>query len=103
MNCRIQRILFGGSSRLTDAFPRFGARLLNACAATGVAASTFATMVDSVWIDFTKGLGAPIGAVLAGSAPFVAEARRQSMAVARSSHAKEDQDFIDAISDWGGK
>jgi threonine aldolase len=53
-----------------------GARLLNASAATGVAPSAFAAMADSVWIDFTKGLGAPIGAVLAGTAPFIAEARR---------------------------
>src|SRR5688572_1506430 len=53
-----------------------GARLLNATIATGVSASTFAAMVDSVWIDFTKGLGAPIGAVLAGTAEFIAEARR---------------------------
>jgi hypothetical protein len=30
---------------------------------------------------------------------FVAEARRQSLAVAKSSHAQRDQDFIDAISD----
>ena len=40
-----------------------GARLLNACAASGVAPGDFAAVVDSVWIDFTKGLGAPIGAV----------------------------------------
>ena len=53
-----------------------GARLLNASAASGIPASAFAAMADSVWIDFTKGLGAPIGAVLAGSAPFIAEARR---------------------------
>lgn len=53
-----------------------GARLLNATAATGVEASAFTAMVDSVWIDFTKGLGAPIGAVLAGTAEFIAEARR---------------------------
>jgi threonine aldolase len=53
-----------------------GARLLNATIATGVSASTFAAMVDSVWIDFTKGLGAPIGAVLAGTAEFIADARR---------------------------
>jgi threonine aldolase len=32
--------------------------------------------VDSIWIDFTKGLGAPIGAVLAGGADLVARARR---------------------------
>ncbi len=53
-----------------------GARLLNACVASGVSADIFCRHVDSVWIDFTKGLGAPIGAVLAGSAVFIAEARR---------------------------
>ena len=37
------------------------------------------------------------------SPAFVKEARRQSRAVANSPHAKQDQDFIDAISDWGGK
>ncbi len=36
------------------------------------------------------------------SPSFVAEAHRQSLAVARSLHAKEDQDFIDAVSDWAG-
>ena len=34
------------------------------------------------------------------SPKFAAEARRQSRAAANSSHAKEDQDFIDAISTW---
>ena len=53
-----------------------GARLLNACVASGVAAADYAAQVDSVWLDFTKGLGAPIGAVLAGSRAFIAEARR---------------------------
>lgn len=53
-----------------------GARLLNACIATGVSAADFASQVDSVWVDFTKGLGAPIGAVMAGSKDFIAEARR---------------------------
>lgn len=53
-----------------------GARLLNAVMATGVSAAAFATTADSVWLDFTKGLGAPIGAVLAGSRDFIAEARR---------------------------
>ena len=37
------------------------------------------------------------------SPAFRAEARKQSLAVARSPYAREDQDFIDAISDWGGK
>ncbi len=35
------------------------------------------------------------------SPEFAREAHRQSLAVAKSPHAKEDQDFIDAISDWG--
>lgn len=34
---------------------------------------------------------------------FAKEAHRQSLAVANSPHAKQDQDFIDAISDWNGK
>ncbi len=37
------------------------------------------------------------------SPSFVAEAHRQSLAVARSPHAREDQDFIDAVSDWSGE
>ncbi|MFP4070608.1 MAG: threonine aldolase family protein [Desulfovibrionales bacterium] len=53
-----------------------GARLFNAVAATGVSAARFSACVDSVWVDFTKGLGAPLGAVLAGSREFIAEARR---------------------------
>ncbi|PAP99670.1 DUF3018 family protein [Mesorhizobium sp. M6A.T.Ce.TU.002.03.1.1] len=32
---------------------------------------------------------------------FRSEAHRQSLAVAASAHASEDQAFIDAISDWG--
>ncbi|WP_257389237.1 threonine aldolase family protein [Tahibacter caeni] len=53
-----------------------GARLLNAVVATGVSAADYARDFDSVWIDFSKGLGAPGGAVLAGSAEFVREANR---------------------------
>jgi hypothetical protein len=34
---------------------------------------------------------------------FVAEARRQSLAVARSPHAEEDQEFIDAVSEGNGQ
>lgn len=37
------------------------------------------------------------------SPAFRAEARKQSLAVARSPYAREDQDFIDAVSDWGGR
>lgn len=35
------------------------------------------------------------------SPAFVTEAHRQSLAVAKSPHAKDDQDFINAISDRG--
>ena len=53
-----------------------GARLLNAVVASGVAADVWGGLVDTVWVDFTKGLGAPIGAVIAGSAPVIARCRR---------------------------
>jgi threonine aldolase len=48
-----------------------GARLLNACVATGIGARDMAAGWDSAWIDFSKGLGAPIGAVIAGSYDFI--------------------------------
>jgi len=60
-----------GASVYTD-----GARLLNAVAATGVAAPRWAAPVDAIWIDFSKGLGAPGGAAIAGSSAFIAEANR---------------------------
>jgi len=53
-----------------------GARLFNAVVATGTAARLFAEPFDSVWIDLSKGLGAPVGAVLAGSCDFIEEAWR---------------------------
>jgi threonine aldolase len=53
-----------------------GARLLNATVAAGVTPARMVAMVDSVWLDFTKGLGAPIGAVLCGSAEFIGQAWR---------------------------
>ena len=53
-----------------------GARLMNAVVASGVSAREYAAPFDSAWIDFTKGLGAPVGAALAGSREFIAEAWR---------------------------
>jgi len=53
-----------------------GARLLNAVVASGIPAATFAADCDSVWIDLSKGLGCPVGGVLAGSAEFIEEAWR---------------------------
>src|ERR1700754_2380981 len=48
-----------------------GARLLNATVATGISARDMAKGWDSAWIDFSKGLGAPIGGVLAGTRTFI--------------------------------
>jgi threonine aldolase len=53
-----------------------GARLMNAAVALGVPATELTAGCDSVWLDFTKGLGAPLGAVLAGSSEFIGEAWR---------------------------
>jgi threonine aldolase len=53
-----------------------GARLMNAVVASGVAACEYAKPFDSAWIDFTKGLGAPVGAAIAGSSEFIAQAWR---------------------------
>ena len=53
-----------------------GARLLNAVVATEVPASEWASGFDTAWIDLTKGLGCPVGAVLAGSREVVDEAWR---------------------------
>ena len=53
-----------------------GARLMNAVVAAGVPAHEMAARCDSVWLDFTKGLGAPLGAVLCGSTAFIDRAWR---------------------------
>jgi len=53
-----------------------GARLMNAVVASGTSAADFAGGFDTAWLDFTKGLGAPVGAVLAGSRELMLEAWR---------------------------
>jgi threonine aldolase len=53
-----------------------GARLLNAVVASGIPAADWAGGFDSAWVDFTKGLGAPVGACLAGSEELIGEAWR---------------------------
>lgn len=53
-----------------------GARLLNAVVATGVDAADYARGFDTAWIDLSKGLGCPVGAVLAGSVDLIKEAWR---------------------------
>jgi threonine aldolase len=53
-----------------------GARILNAVVGSGVPAKQMTKAVDTVWVDLSKGLGCPIGGVLAGSKSFINEAWR---------------------------
>ncbi|MEX1024093.1 MAG: GntG family PLP-dependent aldolase [Planctomycetota bacterium] len=52
-----------------------GARLFNAVAASGVAAERYAACADSVQVCLSKGLGAPVGSLVAGSNDFLLRAR----------------------------
>lgn len=58
-----------------------GARLMNAVVASGVPAADWAGGFDTAWIDFSKGLGAPVGAVLAADRDGIAEAWRYKQMV----------------------
>ena len=53
-----------------------GARLFNAAACLGVSLDRLCRPVDSLWFALCKGLGAPVGAILAGDGAFMAKARR---------------------------
>jgi threonine aldolase len=53
-----------------------GARLWHAAVALGVPPATLTVGADTVQVCFSKGLGAPVGSAVAGSAEFVEEARR---------------------------
>ncbi len=53
-----------------------GARLWNACCATGIKASAYASMFDSVSCCFSKGLGTPAGSVVAGSRRVIERVHR---------------------------
>lgn len=53
-----------------------GARLFNAVVASSISAAQYAAPCDSLWVDLSKGLGCPVGAVLAGSADFIHRSRR---------------------------
>jgi threonine aldolase len=53
-----------------------GARLHNAAVASGVPAATWGGLVDTVTVCFSKGLGCPLGAVIATSAERIEEAWR---------------------------
>ncbi len=53
-----------------------GARLWNASVASGIPLRDWAATADSVMMCFSKGLGAPVGSILAGPADFVRRAHR---------------------------
>jgi threonine aldolase len=61
-----------------------GARLMNAAVQAKVPAAEMVAGFDSVWLDFTKGLGAPLGAVLCGSEEFIGQAWRWKQRVGGS-------------------
>ena len=53
-----------------------GARLWNACVATGIKPHEYAQWADSVSVCLSKGLGAPVGSLVAGSKPFIDRVHR---------------------------
>ena len=53
-----------------------GARLMNAVVASGVPAAKHAEGFDTAWVDFTKGLGAGVGACMAASEDLIEQAWR---------------------------
>ncbi len=53
-----------------------GARLFNASVATGIDVKDYAACTDSVQFCLSKGLGAPVGSMIAGSAAFIDKARK---------------------------
>lgn len=53
-----------------------GARLFNACVETGISIRDYAQYFDSLTFCFSKGLGAPVGSIIAGSKEFIVRAHR---------------------------
>src|SRR5207249_4670559 len=60
----------------TCALPIYGARIMNASVASGVPSAEIGRHFDTVTLCLSKGLGCPLGALVAGSAELTAEARR---------------------------
>ncbi len=70
------RTTIGAARELGLAVHLDGARLLNAAAASGLPAAEYGRLADTATLCFSKGLGCPLGAVLAGSAERIEEAWR---------------------------
>ena len=60
-----------------------GARLWHAAVALGVPPRTLTVGADTVQVCLSKGLGAPMGSMVAGSGEFVEDARSQTYFVLR--------------------
>lgn len=58
------------------AFHLDGARLWNASVATGTSMADYVAPFDLSWVALSKGLGAPVGSVVAGNSSAIAQARR---------------------------
>ncbi|MDL4841144.1 low-specificity L-threonine aldolase [Aquibacillus rhizosphaerae] len=53
-----------------------GARLFNASVASGISVRTYAKYTDTVQFCLSKGLGAPVGSIIAGDRQFIAKAKK---------------------------
>ncbi|HJE51843.1 MAG TPA: low specificity L-threonine aldolase [Tessaracoccus flavescens] len=71
------RALSTGARELGLALHLDGARLANACAVNGKSPADYGELFDTVSLCLSKGLGAPVGSVLVGSAEEMARAREQ--------------------------
>jgi threonine aldolase len=58
-----------------------GSRIFNASVASGVSLSSYGKVSNSLMFCLSKGLGAPVGSVLAGSSDFVREARKVALRI----------------------
>ncbi len=58
-----------------------GSRIFNASVASGIPAAAYGKACDSLMFCLSKGLGAPVGSVLAGTAAFIREAREAAFRV----------------------
>ncbi len=58
-----------------------GSRIFNACVASGTDPAAFGNACDSLMFCLSKGLGAPVGSILVGSAEFLSEARKVALRI----------------------
>lgn len=65
-----------------------GARLWNAAASSGISVAEYAAPFDTISVCLSKGLGAPIGSVLVGSAHHIDKARHCARACCAAAHGR---------------